>query len=82
MEEVSKERFKEAYFRHAQPNSGWTPEYWTEFFEKDRVPPMRYRVEPPATPEHHRMMVVTDFKAGEHRLFFMTEEAEESFFDR
>ena len=41
---------------------------------------MKYLVEDPATPEHTRMMIVTDGDRKEYRLFFMTEEGEESFF--
>jgi hypothetical protein len=32
-------------------------------------------------PNHTRMMIVTDYGRNEYRLFFMTEESEESFFD-
>jgi hypothetical protein len=38
-------------------------------------------LEEPKTPEHTRMMIVTDGGRNEHRLFFMTEESEESFFN-
>jgi hypothetical protein len=42
---------------------------------------MKYLAEEPKTPEHTRMMIVTDYGRNEYRLFFMTEESEESFFD-
>ena len=82
MQEVGKERFKEMYFRLGDgKTTGWTLDYWNEFFELEKKPGMKYLVEEPPTPEHTRMMVVADFHAREYRLFFMTEESEESFFD-
>jgi len=42
---------------------------------------MKYLVEEPETPEHTRMMIVTDNTAKEYRLFFFTEEAEDRFFE-
>lgn len=77
---VSKAGFREAYFLHARPNDGWTLEYWDQFLEPEREPPMRYRVYPPDSAAHVRMMIVSDFAAREHRLFFMTEESEQSVF--
>ena len=38
-------------------------------------------VEEPETPEHTRMMIVTDYNRNQYRLFFLTEESEESLFD-
>jgi len=54
-------------------------DYWNKFFADNEHPEMKYCVEEPPTPEHTRIMIVTDFAAKEYRLFFMTEEAEESF---
>ena len=82
MEEVSKARFKELYFWYGREKDGWGRTYWDEFFETDKIPPMKYRVEEPPSPAHDRMMIVTDFAVREHRLFFMTEEAEETHFGR
>ena len=82
METVSKARFKEVYFQYARPNDGWTKEYWEANLEPERVPPMRWSVELPPTPAHERMFIVSDFEVREHRLFFMTEEAEETHFGR
>jgi len=79
MKEVPKERFKEIYFRPGG-GLGWDADYWNQFFEVDTRPGMKYLVEEPATPEHTRMMIVTDYGTKEYRLFFMTEEDEESFF--
>ena len=80
MHEVSKDEFREMYFRHAQPNDGWTQAYWDEFYAVDRVPPMRYFVEPPASPAHCRMMIADDYGTRQHRLFFFTDDSEESLF--
>lgn len=55
MKTVSKEEFKEMYFKHGRGKDGWGQSYWDEFFEKE---------------------------AREYRLFFLTEDSEESFFGR
>ena len=81
MKEVTKEQFKEIYFRLGDDTGGWTLEYWNKFFEDDKRPGWKYLLEEPETPEHTRMMIVTDFGNKEYRLFFLTEESEESFFD-
>jgi hypothetical protein len=76
--EVTKERFKEIYFRLGGGKaSGWTAEYWQEFFENKAKPGWKYMVEEPRSAKHIRMNIVTDNKAQEYRLFFMTEEDEE-----
>ena len=76
-EEVSKAKFKDLYFKFATPNSGWTQEYWNQFYEEEEG--KRYFFTSPETPESTRMFVVS----GEdcHRMIFLTEDAEESFFD-
>jgi hypothetical protein len=80
MREVTKAEFKEMYFRlGGGPASGWTQDYWDHNIEPRATPDMKFVVEDPPTPEHNRMFIVTD--AREHRLFFMTEESEESFFE-
>ena len=80
MREVTKEQFKEIYFKLGG-GLGWTLEYWNKFFEDDKRPGWKYLLQEPETPEHTRMMIVTDFGSKEYRLFFLTEESEESFFD-
>jgi hypothetical protein len=76
--EVTKEKFKEIYFRlGGGKRSGWTAEYWQEFFENKAKPGWKFMVEEPRSPKHVRMFIVTDTKAKEYRLFFMTEESEE-----
>jgi len=82
MREVSKEEFKEAYLTlGGGAATGWSLEYWHKFFEDEKQPGMKYRLEEPESPEHTRMMIVSDFEANEYRLFFLTEGSEESFFD-
>jgi hypothetical protein len=77
--EVSKEKFKEIYFRlgGGKKASGWTADYWQKFFENDAKPGWKFMVEEPRSVKHVRMFIVTDNKAKEYRLFFMTEEDEE-----
>lgn len=82
MKEVSKEEFKEVYFKLGGGNvTGWDLHHWNRFFEKNEEPDMKYLVQEPRTPEETRMIIVTDYSVKEYRLFFLTEEAEESFFD-
>ena len=79
--QVSKGLFKDIYFRlGGGESSGWTADYWREFFEDKADLGWRFMVEEPRSAEHNRMFVVTDHKAMEHRLFFMTEQSEEDFF--
>jgi hypothetical protein len=81
MKEVTKEQFKEIYFKLGGGEAtGWGLEYWNTFFEDEKRSGMKYLIREPETPEHTRMMIVTDFGRNEYRLFFMTEESEESFF--
>lgn len=76
--EVTKEKFKEVYFRlGGGKRSGWTADYWQKFFENDAKPGWKFMVEEPRSPKHVRMFIVTDAKAKEYRLYFMTEESEE-----
>ena len=82
MKEVTKEEFRRIYFRlGGGAASGWDLEYWNKFFETEKYPGMKYLAEEPEPPAHTRMMIVTDFGSREYRLFFLTEESEESFFD-
>lgn len=75
--EVSKLAFKNLYFKYATPNSGWTKEYWNKFYENEEG--KNYYFTNPDTPESTRMFIVSD--SVNHRIIFLTEEAEESFFD-
>ena len=82
MKEVSKEEFKEIYFRLGGGNaSGWDLDYWNKFFEENEEPDMKYLVQKPQTREETRMMIVTDCGMKEYRMFFLTENAEENFFE-
>ena len=79
MKEVGKEEFREIYFRLG--GAGWGREYWEKFYETPKKPGMKYLIEEPPSPQHTRMMIVEDYAVLEYRLFFMTEQAEEAFFD-
>jgi hypothetical protein len=82
MKEVTKEEFKRMYFRlGGGAATGWDLNYWNTFFADNERTDMKYLVEEPETPEHTRMMIVTDSSAKEYRLFCFTEEAEERFFE-
>ena len=81
MKEVTKEQFKEIYFKlGGSTATGWSLDYWNEFFEGEQNPGMKYLWEEPETTMHTRMMIVTDYVSTEYRLFFLTEESEGSFF--
>lgn len=82
MKEVTKAEFKAAYFKYGRERDGWGRAYWDKFFEPEPKKPMRYLVEEPPSPAHNRMMIVDDARLGETRLFFFTEEAEETHFGR
>jgi hypothetical protein len=76
--EVTKEKFKEIYFRlGGGKKTGWTAEYWQQFFENQAKPGWKFMVEEPRSRKHVRMNIVTDTKSQEYRLFFMTEEDEQ-----
>ena len=82
MREVTKQQFQESYFRlGGGKTAGWGLEYWNRHFEDDQRPGMKYRLEEPETPEHTRMMIVSDYSTNEYRMFFLTEEAEERLFE-
>jgi hypothetical protein len=80
MNEVTKAQFKKAYFKYGGTDRS-SQEYWDEFYEREESIPMKYMLQKPESPEHTRMMIVNDTGAREYRMFFMTEEAEERFFD-
>jgi hypothetical protein len=80
--EVSKEKFKEIYFRLGGGNAtGWTADYWQKFYEDNVKPGWKFMVQEPAGPKHGSMWIVDDNAAKEYRLFFMTDESTENFFD-
>jgi hypothetical protein len=79
--QVSKGLFEEIYFRLGGESSGWTADYWREAIEPYTELGWRFMVEEPRSAEHNRMFIVTDHKAMEHRLFFMTEQSEDDFLE-
>lgn len=79
--QVSKGLFKDIYFRLRGESSVWTADYWWDVIEPYTELGWRFMVEEPRSAEHNRMFIVTDHKAMEHRLFFMTEQSEEDFFE-
>ena len=76
-QEVSKMEFKNLYFQYSTPNSGWTEDYWNQFYENEEG--KKYYFSSPETPDSTRMFIVSE--ATNHRMIFLTEDAEESFFD-
>ena len=81
--QVSKGLFKDIYFRlGGGESSGWTADYWREFFEDKAEPGWRFMVQEPGSDGHDRMCVVTDHQAREHRLFFVTDQSAEDLFRR
>jgi hypothetical protein len=82
MKQVSKEQFKEIYFKlGGGKKAGWGSEYWNSFYEKETNHPMKYLVQDQETPQHTRMFIVDDYAANEYRMFFLTEDEEEQIFD-
>ena len=81
MKEVTREQFKEIYLnRGGGAEAGWGVEYWNQSLKDEKNPGMKYLLEEPETPKHTRMMIVTDYGRNEYRLFFLTEDSEESLF--
>ena len=82
MRQVTKEELKELYVTLGGGTAmGWDLKYWNECLADNTRTDMKYLVQEPETPDHTRMMIVTDYGRNEHRLFFVTEEAEERLFD-
>lgn len=75
--EVTKQEFKNLYFKSASLKNGWTKEYWDLFYEMEQN--KQYFFCEPDTPEHTRMFIVSD--STKHRMIFLIEDAEESFFE-
>jgi hypothetical protein len=80
--QVGKGLFEEIYFRLGGGSStGWTADHWREAIEPYTGLGWRFMVEEPRSAAHNRMFIVTDHKAKEHRLFFMTEQSEDDFME-
>lgn len=75
--EITKEEFKNLYFRYGIPGSGWTLEYWNIFYEKETG--KRYYFDEPRSPESTQMYI--DSGDNGHRIFLLSEESSESFHD-
>ena len=80
--EVTKDEFKRLYFDlGGGKRTGWDAERWQSRYEKAVSPEMKYFAREPETPAHTRMFIATDYRAKRYRLFFLTEDQEEAFFD-
>ena len=80
--QVSKGLFEDIYFRlGGGESSGWTADHWRKAIEPYTELGWRLMVEEPRSVAHNRMFIVTDHKAMEHRLFFMTEQSEDDFME-
>lgn len=75
--EINKDEFKKMYFKYGLSDNGHTQDYWDEFYEDGND--IKYLFTEPDSPEATRMFIVSG--GNELRMFFMTEESEESFFD-
>ncbi len=77
--EVTKQEFRELFFKLgvAQDSGGWTESYWDRFYEHEKD--ARYFFTEPASPDQTRMFISSG--QGKHRIFLLSEEAEESFFE-
>lgn len=74
---LSKAEFKKMYMTYRTDGDGWSDNYWDHFYENQKG--KRYYFDPPETPAHTRMFIS---ESGDKvSLFFMSEEAEERFFD-
>jgi hypothetical protein len=80
--EVTREQFREIYFRlGGGPQSGWTAAYWEALFDEAVRPGWRFMIQEPRAPGDNQMWIVADNDGREYRLFFLSEESTESFFD-
>jgi hypothetical protein len=74
--EISKQEFKELYFKYGGEGTGWTADYWKQFYEELEC--KRIVFIEPESEEENRLFIVGD--SEELRMFLLTEEAEERFF--
>ena len=74
MREVSKSEFKRIYFELGGGRDGWDAAQWKQTFEENPRPGMKFMVEDPATEDDNQMWLVSDFAAGEYRIFFRSPE--------
>jgi hypothetical protein len=80
--QVGRGLFEEMYLRLGGGSStGWTADYWRDVIEPYTGLGWRFMVEEPRSDAHNRMFLVIDHQAMEHRMFFLTEEAEDRFME-
>jgi hypothetical protein len=81
--EVRKERFRTVFLEngggYGPPGNEHGMRAWTDQYEGQVG--WSYVVDEPESPRHTRMHVSSSFGIRQHRIFFMTEEGEESFYD-
>jgi hypothetical protein len=77
---VTKEEFKKRYFEYEKtnPGTGWTADYWDHFYEKEMG--MKYEITEPESPAANVMWIGGE-KMDTHRMFFLSEDQTDSFFD-
>jgi hypothetical protein len=75
--EVSKAEFKKLYFRYASPGSGWTEDYWNNFYENEEN--KKYFFTAPDSHLSTQLFIISDDST--RRMVFLTEDSTESFFD-
>ena len=75
--ELTKMEFKKMYMKYRTKGDGWSDKYWEHFYEHQNG--KQYFFEEPETPEHNRMFINSSHDSV--HLYFMTLDAEESFFD-
>jgi len=80
MKEVTKEEFKAIFLKYGK-SEGLGEDSWNKSYESPRRENMRYLVELPKNSKENKMMIVSDYSENEFRLFFMTEDRLEGFFD-
>jgi hypothetical protein len=76
LHEVDAARFAALFAQHDALAQGYAADAWRGRDGRAR----RYWYAPPATPAHTRLFLVDDADAGEIRMLFMTEDAEDAFF--
>ncbi len=81
--EVSKDRFRAVFLEHGggygRPGNEHADRVWADQYEGQVG--WSYVVDEPDSPRHNRMHVSSSFGSRQHRIFFMTEEGEESSYD-
>jgi hypothetical protein len=77
--QITKVEFKRLYVKYGQskPDTGWTQEYWNRFYENETG--MKYVVTEPESPNAVMWIGGNDWNT--HRMFFLSEDATESYFD-